>query len=201
MAILASAAVTRARYILNDTSGSGVRWKDEEMLLWVNEARRIMANVKPTIFGASTYVEHTLVAGNKQRITTTNAYKIDSINSNKTSGKAIRPIARQQLDSFRSAWANDTADDVQNWFSDETDPLAFWVYPAPSSASIGAKLNTHIWITPDDLSALNQTALPFDQYEPALVNFILARAFAKEDEAGAAEKSAAYLQLFNAALA
>ncbi len=194
MTIIAQQAVTRARVLLQDTTG--IRWDDAEMLLWVNEGRREMAHLKPAIFGNGTEVTHTLTTGCKQRIATTGAYKIDSINYNVTSGKAVRPTSKTQLDAFKPSWRNDTGTDVQNWFEDSTDPLGFWVYPASTG-----DLKAHVYITPTDLASLAEPALPFDQYEPVLVNYLAYRSFSKEDEAGSAAKAQAYFALFTSALA
>lgn len=194
MTITATQVATRARYLLQDASG--IRWTDTEILHWINEGRREMARIKPTVFGNGTEVTHTLTAGCRQRITTTDAYLIDSINYNVASGKAIRPTTKDLLDAFKPAWRQDTGTDVQNWFSDETDPLAFWVYPAATG-----DIKAHVHISPTDLTALSDTALPFDIYEPALVNYVCAKALAKEDEAGSLAKAQAFAQLFTAALA
>ena len=193
MAITGTQIMERVNYLLNDTSN--VRWTSAEKLLWLNDGRREMAQGKPEIFGGSSEVTHTLAAGAKQRITTTGAYKFVSADSNVTSGRAIRPTTQGQLDSFKPDWRSDTGDDVENYFADTTDPLAFWIYPVATG-----DLKCHAYVTPTDLAALTDTALPFDQYEPILVNYILFRAYSKEDEAGSAQKAAAYQQLFTTAL-
>lgn len=190
MTIPATQVATRARYLLQDASGT--RWTDAEILHWINEGRREMARIKPTVFGNGTEVTHTLTAGCRQRITTADAYRIDSINYNVASGAAIRATTKDLLDAFKPAWRKDTGTEVQNWFSDETDPLAFWVYPAAE----GVMVKAHVHISPADLTALSDTALPFDIYEPALVNYVCAKALAKEDEAGSLAKAQAFAQLF-----
>ncbi len=179
--------------LLLDTDAT--RWTTAERLTWINNIRRQMAEKKPEIFGNGTEVTHTLTTGPKQRITASNAYRIVSIDSNVTSGKAIRPTARLPLDAFKPDWRNDTGVNVQNWFPDETDPLSFWVYPASTGT-----LKAHVHITPADLVSLSDTALPFDQYEPILLNGCMYLAYSKEDEAGSAAKAQAYFQLFTTAL-
>lgn len=194
MAITGTQISTRVGILLNDTSL--VRWDAAERLVWINDGRREMASLKPTIFGNGTKVTHTLAAGCYQRIDTAGAYQLKSIDSNNATGKAIRPTTQQQLDAFKPGWRADTGTEVQNWFPDETDPLGFWVYPAVS----GAVVDTHVWITPTDLATLSDTALPFDQYEPALVNYVCYRALSKEDEAGMVAKATGFYSLFTSAL-
>lgn len=195
MAITGTQISTRVGILLNDTSL--VRWTGDERLIWINDGRREMAGLKPTIFGSGTKVSHTLAAGCYQRLGTTGAYQLKSIDSNQSTGKAIRPTTQSQLDAFKPGWRADTGTEVQNWFPDETDPLAFWVYPAVAAAVVDA----HAWITPTDLTDLSQTALPFDQWEPALVNYVCYRALSKEDEASLVAKATAFYQLYTAALA
>lgn len=195
MTILGTHIVTKSRHLLQDRDG--VRWDDAECLLWLNECRREAAKLKPSIFGNGTEVTHLLTAGCKQRIDTAGAYKIDSINYNVASGKAIRPTTKDQLDAFRPAWRADTGTDVQNWFSDETDPLSFWVYPAAA----GKEIKAHVHIAPPDMTSLSDTVVPLDIYEGAFVNYLCFRAMSKDAEYGGnAQIAAAYLQLFTAAL-
>ena len=201
MAITGTQISTRVGILLNDTTL--VRWTGDERLIWINDGRREMAGLKPMIFGSGTKVSHTLVAGCYQRLGTTGAYQLDSIDSNQATGKAIRRTTQLQLDSFRPGWRADTGTEVQNWFPDETDPLAFWVYPGqgaipPATAMV---VDAHAWITPVDLAQLSDTALPFDQWEPALVNYVCYRALSKEDEAGMVAKAQAFYQLYTSALA
>jgi hypothetical protein len=183
----------RVGILLQDTTAT--RWPTSERLIWINDGRREMAQLKPDIFGNGTEVAHTLTAGCKQRVTTTGAYRLVSVDSNEDSGKAIRPTTKEQLDAFRAGWRSDTGGDVQNWFSDNTDPLGFWVYPASTG-----NIKCHVNITPTDLASLSDLALPFDQYEPILVNYVCYRAFSKEDEVGSAQKAQAFYALFTSAL-
>ena len=193
MSITAQAVSDRVGILLNDTTA--LRWTLPERLVWINDGRREMAGMKPQIFGASTLVTHTLAAGCRQRFDTANAYKIDRIDRT-VGGSVIRVATREQLDAFKPTWQNDTGTAVQNWFADEVDPLAFYVYPAVA----GAQIEAHLYISPSDLSDLTQVALPFDQWLSTLVNYVMFRAYSKEDEAGAAEKAQAFYALFTSAL-
>lgn len=193
--ILASKISDNAGILLNDIGA--VRWTLPERLTWINDGRREMARLKPEIFGGSSYLAHTLTAGSRQTVTAAGAYKIDRVEKNVSSGKAILPAIRSQFDAFNPSWQNDTATDVANWFPDEANPLAFWVHPTAA----GKVVALYAFIDPADLSALNQVALPVDIYSPILLNYLLYRAYAKEDEAGAEAKAQAYFTLFTTALA
>lgn len=196
MATITGTQISNRVGILLQDEGS-TRWTAAERLGWMNDGRREMAHAKPTIFGSGTEVTHTTTAGNKQTIGTSGAYSIVSVDSNVSTGKAIIPCTKVYLDAFRSTWRSDSGTEVQNWFPDEIDQVSFWVYPA---VGVGVDLKAHVFITPADLGALTDVALPFDQYEPVLVNYVCYRALAKEDEAGAVQKAQAFYELFKAGL-
>jgi hypothetical protein len=176
-----------AGILLQDVSAT--RWPAAERLAWINDGRRQMAELKPEIFGADTEVTHTLTTGARQRLATTGALRLVSVDSH--GGNAVLPTMRQALDSFRPGWRDETARAVDNWFPDETDRLAFWIHPGSTG-----ELRCHVLLMPADLTALSDVALPFDIHKPHLINYVCYRALAKEDEAASIEKAAAYLKLF-----
>lgn len=191
MSTTAQQVSDRAGILLGDTSL--VRWPGPERMLWINDGRREMAYLKPEVFGHGAEVTHTLTTGNRQVVTASGAYRIVSVDSHDS--RAVRPTTRELLDAFRPQWSVDTGAKVQNWFSDQADPLSFWVYPQSTGT-----MKLHVNITPSDLTSMSDTALPFDIYASALTNYVCYRALSKEDEAGAAEKAAAFYQRFTAAL-
>jgi len=189
MPITAQQISDNAGILLQDVGA--IRWPTTERLVWINDGRRQMAELKPNVFGAGSEVTHTLTSGAKQRITAANALKFLSADYNAGSGKACRPTVRASLDAFKPSWRSDPGPDVLNWFPDETDPLAFWIHPVAAGS-----LKCHIHLMPESLASLADVALPFDIYTPHLVNYVCYRAHAKEDEAASIEKAAAYLKLF-----
>ena len=194
MALTGTDIAVRARTLLNDDTG--VRWTDAELLRWINDGRREMAALKPKVFGQTSHTTHTLDAGAYQTLGLTGAYAIADITRN-TSGSAVRVVTRESLDTFRPGWVAETGAAVQNWVPDATNPLAFWVFPSVTGASI----DVLALVTPPDLPALTSTALPFDQYLTPLTNYVMHRALAKDAEVAAnAALSAAYLTLFSTAL-
>ena len=200
MALLVSAVVLRARTLVNDTTG--VRWTDPEMLLWINDGRREMATARPSIFGHGSKLTHALSAGAYQELdASTGAYAVADIAHNLVGGQpgpVISLVTKSSLDSFRPGWLQETGNSVQNWVVDPSNPLGFWVYPAVT----GGQVAVTAMVTPAELYAMDDVALPFDQYLTTLVNYVLYRAYSKDAEAGAnAQIAAAYLQLFSAAFA
>jgi hypothetical protein len=157
-----------------------------------------MAKLKPDVFGLSAEAVHTATITepkNRQLAITTGAYRVHTVDSNVTSGRAIRQITNiEQLDSFNSTWRNEAAGtNVENWALDPVNPVAFWIYP---SVAAGTQLRIHVLISPPDVTLISDVVLDFDVYEPVLVNYVMYRALATDDEAGAVQKSQAYFQLF-----
>lgn len=192
MAVTGTQIAAKARIPLNDSTG--VRWTDSMILGWINDGRKEMAAIRPQTFGLLTDLSHTLVGGARQRLSSTTAYKLASVDSH--NNIAIHPTERVYLDRFRPGWRGESGAQIQNAFLDETDPLAFWVYP-PATGSV----KVHAYVAPVPLTALGETALELDQYEPSLLNYVLSKAYLIDDEPGAAERSVAHFQLFKDSLA
>lgn len=199
MALTAQHVINRVRAVVNDTTA--VRWLDAELLAWVNDGRRELAAYLPGVFSQTANVLHTLAAGCYQTLAFTNAFAITSVthnvNSDGSAGEAIRQTSRDTLDTYKAGWLADEGSSVQNWVPDIINPIGFFVYPAV----VGGKVLVVARVTPAELATVSEVALPFDQYLVPLVNYVLHRAYAKDAEvAQNANLSAAYLQLFSAAV-
>lgn len=194
MAVTGTKLVADARTELNDSAGE--RWTNTDFLVWINKMRREMSALKPQVFGSGSEVTHTLAAGAKQTVSTAQAYKIHSVDYNVSTGNAISKVLMSAMDSANPAWRAETDTEVANWCPDDVDPLVFWVNPAAA----GTDIKLHVLIAPSDLTDLSQNAIPFDQYSPAAVNYLIYCALIKEDEAKAQEKALAHLQMFTQAL-
>lgn len=199
MTILVSGVLSRVRALANDVAGT--RWPDAELLQWVNDGRREMAALMPAVFSVTAKHTVTLVAGNYQEVAVPNAFAITAIthniNSDFTMGAAIRETSRSAVADFKPLWQSDEGLAVQNWFRDEISPVAFWVYPSVPDGLIAVVLR----VTPSELTATSDVALPFDQFLTPLVNYVLYRVYSKNAEvAQNAQLAAAHLQLFTAAM-
>lgn len=186
----------RVRELINDKSAK--RWTEPEMLMWISDGRRELASYLPAVFSKSATVIIDLDPGAFQQISTpSSAYAITAIThnvgANGVPGKAIRETSRELVDSFASGWINETGVRVQNWMRDVSNPIAFWVFPAVPGGKVSATLR----LSPPDVSAMTEEALPFEQYLNPLVNYVMHRLYAKDAEvAQNAALSSAYLQLF-----
>lgn len=161
---------------------TNVRWTRAEMLGWVNEGQRQIVQLDPT--ANTVVISHPLVAGTRQLIPA-NGWKFLDAKRNMgtngtTPGRAVRVTTRTLLDNFNPDWhAAPAAAVVESFTPDATDPEAFYLSPPNTGTSYLEIAYSKI---PADLANENSTIELSDIYEPALINFVLARACGKDAE-------------------
>lgn len=165
------------------------RWTQAMHLTNVNEGMLALVKIKPDANTKTATVA--LVAGAKQTMPA-DCIGIVELRQNQN-GAAILPCDRVALDAFSPLWmTTPTAGAVKHYMADP-HPGTFYVYPA-QPASPSSVVMTYVAI-PATVAYGDNIGVR-DIYADALVNYLLYRAYAMEDEAGAAEKAVAYLQLF-----
>lgn len=178
--ITAKSIIDKAAIQLIDLTN--VRWTRSEMLGWINEGQRQIVQLDPT--ANSVRVSHPLVAGTRQTIPA-DGWKLLDVKRNMgsngiTPGRAVRPTTRALLDNFNPDWHSATASAVVECFTgDAADHDAFYVSP-PNDGTGYVELNYAK--VPADLPNENTAIELSDIYEPALINFVLARACGKDAE-------------------
>jgi len=106
MAVTVQSIIDRIQTTLQDTTG--IRWPvTGELVLWVNDAQREIALLKPDASAANETV--TLVTGTKQSIPTSGnrllrVVRNMSAASNGTGGRAVRLVSREVLDAQTPLW-------------------------------------------------------------------------------------------------
>lgn len=195
MAVTAQKVSNRVRELISDKAG--VRWEDPELLMWISDGRRELASYLPAVFSKTAKITHTLGDGAFQQVDSQSAFAITAVSHNIESGgavgRAIRETTTDLMDAFKPGWRSESGNCVQNWMRDVLNPVAFWVFPSVS----GGKVSVTLRLSPQDVTAMTDDALPFEQYLNPLVNYVLHRVYAKDAEvAQNAALSAAYLQLF-----
>lgn len=202
MTILAQTVVNDARAMLNDADKT--RWTDAELLGFLNQGRRDWSAIKPKTWSLTARRTITLSAGCYQTLTgltgVEDAFALQGVVSNVAANGAmttvIRPVTRAQLDGYRPSWQSETGTAVQNWFPDEANELAWWVYPAVT----GGKIAINVSVTPGAVS-LADPACPLDVMATTLMHYILYRAYLRDGEIAQNKSlSDSYLQLFTAAM-
>jgi len=195
--------VDRAEIILQDATN--VRWPEEELTYWLNDAQRAIVLLKPDASAVNAAV--LLVAGAKQTIPTSGVQLLDIIRNmgvdGSTPGRAITQVERRILDEQRPEWHTETASAVvKHYMFDERNPRNFYVYPQQPAVSPGY-VEMLYSSTPADLATLASVISLDDIYAGPMLLYILSLAYSKDADLSPAapQRAAAYSQGFTAALA
>ena len=182
--ILASVTIAKASIILQDTSN--VRWTPAELLGWYNDGMREVVLQKPE--ASVTNASVALTASKcKQSLTTLVPAAIMLIDvvrntgsAGTSEGSAIRLVSREIMDAQNPAWgATAASTTITHYMFDTRDPKTFYVYPAPSGATVYVELITAV--TPTDIAA-NASCTLDDIYVNPIMNYIIYRAYSKDAE-------------------
>ena len=206
MAVTVQSVIDRVQTTLQDTTG--IRWPVVgELVLWINDAQRQIALVKPD--ASATNATVTLVTGTKQEIPTSGNRLLRVIRnmsaaSSGNGGRSIRIVDRDILDSNTPDWhspsvGGDAAHGatVKHYVYDEQNPRNFYVYPGVSG-------NAYVEIVyssnPATVAQSGNLAVP-DIYANAVMDYVLFRAYTKDAEFAAnAQRASTHYQLFTGAL-
>jgi len=196
--------LSRVEGTLQDTSN--VRWTEAELLNYINDAQREIANVQPGATALHANVQ--LVTGTKQAIPSDGLKLINVIRNmsdasgGATGSRAIRLVSWDILDTQNPDWHDPTVTGdathgttPKHFLFDENDPLNYYIYP-------GIAGNAYVEIVysqrPTDLANTSATIAVPDNYSNAIIDYTLFRAFSKDAEfAGNAQRAATHYQLFS----
>jgi len=206
MTVTVNSVVDRVQTVLQDTTG--VRWPIvSELVLWVNDAQREIALMKPDASAVNTTV--TLVAGTKQSIPSAGNRLLKVVRnmsaaSNGTGKRAVRLVDREVLDSQSPDWHDPSVTGqaahtnvVKHYIYDESNPRNFYVYPGING---NAYLEIIYSANPSTVAAGGNLSIP-DIYANAVMNYVLYMAYMKDAEfAGNATRATTHYQLFTTAI-
>lgn len=184
--LTADQVIGKARYILQDEDIGAYRWSNPELLGWLNDAVNTVLSVIPSLFHVT--VQHTCIAGYRQTIESSRAVSLTEI-------IGIPAADASVLSSFMPGWQSATAGSIDNWMRIAGDPLGFYVYP-PSNA--GQVLQALIVQSPAPLDDVTDIIQIPENYEPALIDYLVAMAQAKDDESVDMTRMQAFQQTFTA---
>lgn len=190
----AQTIINRASTLLQDVTN--IRWLRTELLDWLNEAQQYIVSVKP---GASAKtVDVTLQAGSFQNLPSDGSSLIDVVRN--TSGRAVRGVTREILDAQIPNWhASQPSGTVYHFVYDAHVPKVFYVYP-PSNGTAAVQLQYAA--QPTVAGDETQTISLDDTYAPAILNYVVYRAYSKDTDYTSNETAAGiYYQMFKDALA
>lgn len=191
--LAAKVAIDGATRLLHDAENT--RWSRTDLLAWLNQGQRQIVQIRPDAKTARG--EITLAEGPDQVIPVT-GLRLLRITRN-VAGRVITLISEEQLTDFDPAWAAATAKSVvKHYMHDPREPKAFQVYPP---AIAGSKVQGVWSVNPTDC-ANEASAMDLDDiYEPAIVDYILFRAYSRDsEEAGNAQLAALHRDNFMLAI-
>lgn len=195
----ASVIIDQVTDILQDKTN--IRWPVEELLRALNDGQRAVVLKRPDAAAKNTAVQ--LVSGSRQQLPVEGLRLIDVVRNMGTNGalpgRSIRIVQREVLDAQLPDWHTQAGTVVKHYMLDNRDPKRFYVYPAVQSG-------VALWVeliystNPRDVASLTDDLSLDEIYAPALVNYVVFRAYSKDAEytadGGAAQAHyAAFLQL------
>lgn len=191
MATTAQAVIDSAQIVLVDETA--VHWPETELLGWLNEGVQVIGTLRPDATNVVGNI--TLAAGTKQALPT-GAKALLDIPRN-VGGRAVRQTRMALLDAQRPTWHTDTAGPTRNYAYDPRTPRTFYVYPP---AEAGAQVEIKYQAATAPVTAGQNVPLG-DEFVPALLDYVLYRAFSKDAEYnGTGARAAAHRQAFDAAV-
>jgi hypothetical protein len=113
-------------------------------------------------------------------------------------GRATSIIDMDMLSSVRPNWPADTAVSVVKHFMyDEKDPKSFWVSPPQPASNQGYVLAVYNSIPTDVASYAADAPISLaDEYRPALLNWILFKAYSRDTDTANANAALQYHDAF-----
>ena len=187
MTVTAQSVLDRVQQTLQDTGG--IRWSSTaELILWVNDAQREIALLKPDATAVNTTI--TLVAGTKQTIPADGNRLLSVVRnmsaaSSGTGKRTVRLVSRDILDSLEPSWHDPAVKGdakhgaiVKHFMYDDQNPRNFYVYPGVSG-------NCYLEIiysqNPATIAANANLGVP-DIYSTAVMNYVLYMCYMKDTE-------------------
>jgi hypothetical protein len=206
MATTVQSVIDRVQTVLQDTTG--VRWPVvAELVLWVNDAQREIALLKPDSTATNTTV--TLATGTKQDIPAAGnrllrVVRNMSAASGGTGKRSVRLVARDLLDTQNPNWHDPTVTGdakhtaiVKHYIYDEANPRNYYVYPGVAG---NAYLEIIYSANPATVAQSDNMTIP-DIYATSVMNYVLYMAYMKDAEfAGNSQRASSHFQLFTASV-
>jgi hypothetical protein len=206
MAVSVQSVIDRVQTTLQDTTG--VRWPVvNELVLWINDAQREIALLKPDASARNTTI--TLTTGTKQEIPSDGnrllrAVRNMSAASSGVGKRSVRLVQREVLDAQTPDWHDPTVTGdaahtniVKHYVYDEQNPRNFYVYPGIEG---DAYLEIIYSANPSTVAQGDNLDIP-DIYANAVMNYVLYMAYMKDaDYAGNNQRAASHFQIFTTSI-
>ena len=196
--------VDEVRSQLNDEDTANLRWTDAEFLRYVNSGQRQIVIFVPEANIIEAQVTVVGDSGARQTLPA-DGVKFIKVSANfddnaNVRGPAIRYFELNALDGAFSEWDYRVSDwpnvpDFDFEFPSPTDfryeqyghdsrqPKVYYLYPRPTSAGTADIFIVYSQL-PADLVALSNTLVLTDEYQNAMVDYVIYRALSKDDRYG-----------------
>lgn len=181
--MLVSTITDRVAEILQDVGH--VTWTAPQLIGLVNDALRSLVLVRADASSVTASIQ--LAPGTRQALSATADLRFIKLTRNtgpdgQTAGRAIRQGDMAALDAFSPDWHVATANVVvREYMFDESRPREFWVNP-PVHATTPVWAEAVKSVLPTEVNDGTDT-LPVDAiYAPALIEWVLYRAFSRDSE-------------------
>ncbi len=176
----------RAKLILQEVTQNGTRWTNEELLGWINESYQAIVSIKPDASSVNKSMD--CVLGSRQEIPVDGHRLLDVVRNlaADAGGYSVMKTSRSALDATRRAWHGETpSSTIEQFVFDDNDPRHFYVYP-PATATAKLEIIYSAVPTPHENTQANETSVENirlgDSFAPAIVDYVLARAYSKDAE-------------------
>lgn len=172
--------INQAKLILQETTTDGIRWTNQELLGWLNNGYKAFVALKPDCSAVNQTMN--CVAGTRQTIPAAGVRLLDVIRNATGSKAAIKLTQRSILDSTRPNWHSETESAQLDYYVfDELDPTHFYVYPPAIEGTVIEILHASVPTRHPEDDMANDTVIKLDdRYAPALLDYILYRAYSKD---------------------
>lgn len=169
---LVSILLNRVSTVLQDQTK--IRWTDDELLDWLNEAYQQIILLRPDARTETVLID--LIEGTKQNLPE-QAVRFLTLTRNEN-GQAITEVRRSVLDEQVRNWHGSTPNTtIQHFVFNPLNPRVFYVYPPATST---AKVEAVYAAVPAPHSDSTGTIKLDDRFSPAILDFMLYRAYQKD---------------------
>jgi len=188
-----SDVLAETRRILQDIN-EPVRYSDELLLGFANQALKRMAVIRPDLFA---YIgEIPTTAGTVIQSAPADSLRIIEILYVKD-GDGVTEVNRDMLDETYPTWMNDEAAPCVNWMRHVRNPNKFFIYP---KAPTGQVLIVEYAQSPKDYTADEDVELLSDAYFPVVVDGTVYLAESIDNEHVNSNRAQLFQQSFTQAL-
>jgi hypothetical protein len=177
-----------------------VRWTQQELLNYLNDAQRQVVLFRPDAKTVNT--THTCVAAAKQTLAA-DGLRLINVLRNKD-GRAITKVDRKILDVQLPNWWETPVDatGVKHFVYDAIDPKVFYLFPKPAVTN---QIEIVYATSPADLLVSNFTSdtqvISIDDiYANAIMDYMMYRSYQKDSEFANLNRAGLFFQAFGNAL-